>query len=279
MSYILEALKKADAARERDQASVPGLHSRHEHALPDTTEDSESGLSPRAIWALGGVVGGVVLAGLMAWWMKPAEPSQAVAEAPAQAPPPVPAIVPLIPPGVSTAAPVPATAMSPHAPPVMPPAVPPVAAATPVPTPVVTPAPAPTPVAPHAPITAPIAAPVAATTVAAAAHPAAPAERPAPREAAPAKAPADTLRVDPSLRDTLPRVVSLQELPESVRRELPQLNIGGAMHSDVAANRMLILNGGIFHEGDQPAPGLVLEEIKLKSAVFRYKGHRYSVAY
>ncbi len=89
----------------------------------------------------------------------------------------------------------------------------------------------------------------------------------------------NALRVDASLREATPRVVPVSELPEDVRRELPALSIGGAMHSDVPASRMLILNGGVFHEGDQPAPGLVLEEIKLKSAVFRFKGHRYSVAY
>jgi len=68
-------------------------------------------------------------------------------------------------------------------------------------------------------------------------------------------------------------------LPDDIRRELPQLTVGGAMHSDVAANRMLVLNGGVFREGDQPAPGVVLEEIRLKSAVLRYKGHRYSISY
>lgn len=51
------------------------------------------------------------------------------------------------------------------------------------------------------------------------------------------------------------------------------------MHSDVASNRMLILNGGVFREGDQPAPGVMLEQIRLKSAVLRYKGHRYSINY
>lgn len=87
------------------------------------------------------------------------------------------------------------------------------------------------------------------------------------------------MRVDPALRDPAPKIVSVQELPDDIRRELPQLTVGGAMHSDVAANRMLVLNGGVFREGDQPAPGVVLEEIRLKSAVLRYKGHRYSISY
>jgi len=89
----------------------------------------------------------------------------------------------------------------------------------------------------------------------------------------------DPLRVDPSLREAGPKIVTLQELPDDIRRELPALSVGGAMHSDVAANRMLVLNGGVFREGDQPAPGVMLEEIRLKSAVLRYKGHRFSISY
>lgn len=89
----------------------------------------------------------------------------------------------------------------------------------------------------------------------------------------------DPLRVDPSLREAAPKIVPLQALPDAIRRELPQLSVGGAMHSDVASSRMLVLNGGVYREGEQPAPGVVLEEIRLKSAVLRYKGHRYSISY
>jgi general secretion pathway protein B len=74
-------------------------------------------------------------------------------------------------------------------------------------------------------------------------------------------------------------VVTLNDLPEAIRREQPKLTIGGAMHSANAANRMLILNGQVFHEGDQVTADLVLEQIKLKSAVLVYKGHRYSINY
>lgn len=89
----------------------------------------------------------------------------------------------------------------------------------------------------------------------------------------------DPLRVDPSLKPAVAAVVRMQDLPDAIQRELPPLSVGGAMHSEVAANRMLVLNGGVFREGDQPAPGVVLEEIRLKSAVLSYKGHRYSISY
>lgn len=75
------------------------------------------------------------------------------------------------------------------------------------------------------------------------------------------------------------RIYALNDLPDNVRRSLPQLVIGGAMYSDNPRSRMLVINTQLFHEGDKLGPDLTLEEIKLKSAVLRYKGYRYSVTY
>ena len=75
------------------------------------------------------------------------------------------------------------------------------------------------------------------------------------------------------------RVFALNELPENIRRELPTLAVGGAMYSEKAANRMLILNGQVFHEGEKVSPDLMLEQIKLKSAVLVYKSYRYGISY
>jgi general secretion pathway protein B len=75
------------------------------------------------------------------------------------------------------------------------------------------------------------------------------------------------------------RVYQQAELPDDVRRDLPKLVIGGASYSGDAASRMVMINGQIFHEGDQLAPQLVLERIKLKSAVLSYKGYRYEVTF
>lgn len=242
MSYILDALKKADAARERE--SVPGLHSRHDHpADPEPDDGSAEGLSPKAAWAMGGVLGGVVLAALMAWWMQP-EPMPTAPQAQAQVQVQTQMQTQQLPSRTAEAV-----------------AVAPVAPAAPVmpalPAARVSPA---EPVEPGERLK-PIATPALS----------APAKRPTPAAA--------SLSVDPALRDAPPPVVPIDRLPDDIRRELPALSVGGAMHSDVAANRMLILNGGVFREGDQPAPGVMLEEIKLKTAVFRYKGHRYSVSY
>jgi len=63
MSYILDALKRADA--ERDRGRVPGLHA---HPLGERDGDGRAGSAPRwALWA-GITVGAVVLAAL-AWRM------------------------------------------------------------------------------------------------------------------------------------------------------------------------------------------------------------------
>ncbi len=76
-----------------------------------------------------------------------------------------------------------------------------------------------------------------------------------------------------------PRIYTQAELPEDVRRDLPKIVIGGSSYSGDAASRMLMINGQIFHEGDQLGHGLVLERIKLKSAILAYKGYRYEVKF
>jgi general secretion pathway protein B len=117
MSYILDALKRADAERERGQ--VPGLHA---HPLG---EGSSAGAArpgaPR--WALwGGLAAGAVVLAALAWRMGadanapvplpsapvPAEPVVAAAPAPAAAPAVAEATVP----EVSSYAPPPATAIA-----------------------------------------------------------------------------------------------------------------------------------------------------------------------
>ena len=91
-----------------------------------------------------------------------------------------------------------------------------------------------------------------------------PAPAPAPLTKAvptPAPAPAPTASAATSVDA---RLYTLSELPEDVRAGLPALTVGGAMYSQTPANRMLIINGQVFREGDTLAPGLVLEQIKLK---------------
>lgn len=94
MSYILDALKRAEAERER--GAVPGLNAQPT-PLPSTTTHSRT-RSP-LLWALALVLS---LCGAASfWWLghsaAPAAPSVAVAGAPVAAPTPTPTPVPAMP--------------------------------------------------------------------------------------------------------------------------------------------------------------------------------------
>ena len=87
---------------------------------------------------------------------------------------------------------------------------------------------------------------------------------PAPVAAAPAG--------DDSLR-------SLQQLPEAVRREIPQVAFGGYIYSPTPGESLLLVDKALRREGEQVAPGLVLERLMARAAVMNYRGTRYRVAY
>jgi general secretion pathway protein B len=249
MSYILDALRKAEA--ERDRGSVPGLHAQ---TSPASAED----VSPRRAvpaWMWAGAGGALMLFAAMAWQLLGREaqaPRERVAAAPAA---PLPA--PVAPQAAPAPAPEPAPAPAPAPVPTPVPAA--VLAALPTPTP----APAPAPAAVR-PVPAPPALP----------RESAPARRkPELPAQATAHAPADSASAAEG------RVYALNELPPDVRRELPTLNVGGSIYSDDAASRFLIINGRIFHENDKIQPNLTLEQIKLKAAVLKYKGYRYTIGF
>ena len=94
MSYILDALKKADADRERDAAAVPDLY-----AQADAARGARAAARPAGWLLLGLGAGGLVLA-VLAWrWFSAAPvdaaPPAPITQAPAALPvtaPPVPAI-------------------------------------------------------------------------------------------------------------------------------------------------------------------------------------------
>jgi general secretion pathway protein B len=96
----------------------------------------------------------------------------------------------------------------------------------------------------------------------------------------PPAAPA-TAAAKPAAKPSEPEVPisKLNDLPDEVRRELPPIIVGGSIFSKSAANRMLVINGQVFHEGDELAPALVLEQIRQKSAVLKYKAYRYEITY
>lgn len=75
------------------------------------------------------------------------------------------------------------------------------------------------------------------------------------------------------------RVLSVNELPVDVQRELPKMAISGGVYSANPAQRMLIVNGQVLGEGAEAAPGVLLEQIRARTAVLSFRGYRYGVAY
>ena len=49
------------------------------------------------------------------------------------------------------------------------------------------------------------------------------------------------------------------------------------MYANEPANRLVIVNGQVLHEGDTAAPGVTVEQIKLRSTVFAFRGQRVEV--
>ena len=75
------------------------------------------------------------------------------------------------------------------------------------------------------------------------------------------------------------RVWSVDELPDDVRRQLPNLMVNGSKYSETPASRILIIGGQVFHEGDRLTPELTLEQIQLNEAVLRFRGYRYALKF
>jgi general secretion pathway protein B len=216
MSYILDALRKADAQRARDPAR--GIHA--QPATPVAAADP----GPRRRGTVVAAALSVLILGVTAWlWLQPS---------PVAAPPAAP---------VAVIAPVVAPVLRVEPPPVAQPAAP---AAEVLPPP---PAPQAAVTATPKPAAAPVVPPVA---------PAVP--------AAPAAA---------------ERTYSLAELPADVQQALPKFSVSGGVYSENVAQRMLVVNGQVFNEGSEIAAGVVLEQIRPRVALLKFRGLRIAQPY
>lgn len=262
MSYILDALRRAEA--ERGRGGVPGLHSQAV-PVPGAAPVAERPAASHWFMASAGVaVAAVAVAGT--WWVM-------------QRPAPAPAVV-----VVAAPAPTPAPV----------PAAPQPAPSTPVPAPAAVPAPAPA-------LVAPAPEPRAAEKRSAAPPPREKAAQPAPalrggepsarsraepsrdpardlaRDAAPARLP-EPAAAAPAPATATGTVFAQGDLPEAVRAQLPSLKISGVTYSGNPAYRMAIVNGQVLHEGDPAGPGLLLEKIEPGRTIWSFKGYRYGLA-
>lgn len=250
MSYILEALKKAQA--ERQLGNAPTIHA----PAPSYAAPAAPRAGSRRTLALG--LGAAALAALAAlfWWRQAGEQA-----APAAAPAASAALI------ASTASPA-SSASSAVVPAI------PVAPATPGPAsaPAVASAPAPVDAAPPA----PLARKPARGEVAPVAVPAPPAH-PAPQRVADAGAAAAPATVAPAPAEETIR--TLQQLPEAIQREIPKVSFGGYIYSPDPAESLLLVDKTLRRAGEEVAPGLVLERLLPQAAVMNYRGYRYRVAY
>ncbi len=97
---------------------------------------------------------------------------------------------------------------------------------------------------------------------------------------APPPQPAPLRQAPPAPVARAPAVVPDDALP--TQRELPtvpQLAVGGYIYSRDPADRLLVVDKVLRHEGEEIAPGLVLEKLLPKAAVMNYKGTRYRIPY
>ena len=279
MSYILEALKKAQA--ERQLGNAPTIHA----AQPVPALQPGAAASRRPLFiGLGAGALVVVLGAVFLWRAGPAQaPTVQVGQAQGQSPAAV-TTAPLMPAPMAVAA-APA-AGSPAA--GSPAAGSPAARAPAVSNSLDVQAPdaPPLPVRPAQPRVADTAVANAAAAAAsrAAATPSAPAVQvrmpmpapAAPVAAAPARAAAPAAAAAPAPEESLP---FLQQLPESVQGGIPRVAFGGYMYSANPADRLLLVDKALRHEGEEVAPGLVLEKLLPRAAVMNYRGVRYRVAY
>ncbi len=290
MSYILDALRRADA--ERSRGAVPGLHAQ---SLPGDAEPAARNYSP-LIWAAGGagvlLVAGVAIL-LFGPWRAASVP---VADARVM-PAPAPTLAQRDDAPVATGR----LAAQGELPPAQPGALDP--GARPVEPPIGRGNPAPTvadvratqPYPPQATERAPsrdsrnsrdtLAERAAAGRVATLqprAEERTPAVAPAtsPTPARPVEhygTPVETTAAPAPARNAA--ILNINALPPDVRAQLPRLTVGGAIYSETPSARMVILNGQVFHEGDKPAADTVLEQIRLKSAVLNSRGQRYEISF
>ena len=276
MSYVLEALKKAEAERRRGE--LPGLQAVAAADQPPSPAGRSAG--PMAWAGAGLVVVGVAAA--TAWWVTATVGSDrtqaSAARDTAVTPAPIPAAVqpaaaPRTPPtaAVAEVAPVAATPKPPREP------APAVAARA------AERAPAASVARPAADRPRPDPGP---RGVAAADGPVATAA-PARTPSSPRTAPEPALREPPVAAVVAPapaavaaKIPLLAELPPERRRQIPPLVVSGSVHSDVPSGRFVILNGQLLHEGEPVGNELVLEQIALKSAVLRTRdGVRFRISF
>jgi general secretion pathway protein B len=98
------------------------------------------------------------------------------------------------------------------------------------------------------------------------------------RSAVSAAAPETRADVRPDVQPEA-RVPSLRELPDAIQRGLPEMKIGGYILGDNPADRSVLINNRLVHEGEEAAPGVTLERMQKNGMILRYREFRFIKPY
>ena len=94
-----------------------------------------------------------------------------------------------------------------------------------------------------------------------------------------APAPAQLQPPAEGLPRAIGKVLRLDELPPAVRGRLPAFKVSGHAYSPDAASRVARINDQIVQEGGSLAPGIKVEEITPEGIVLGYQGYRFQVSF
>jgi len=73
------------------------------------------------------------------------------------------------------------------------------------------------------------------------------------------------------------RIYLLKELPEPLRKTLPDFTITAFLYSPAPTSRMVQINGLMLREGEDLSPGLKLEEITPDGVIMSSRTYRFSI--
>jgi general secretion pathway protein B len=78
-------------------------------------------------------------------------------------------------------------------------------------------------------------------------------------------------------RDSENKVLEIDDLPQSVRRDLPKITVSGHIYSDDPESRVVNINSRILREGEFAAENLKVTEITESGIIFSYGELRFHV--
>ncbi len=250
MSYILDALRKSDQLRRRN-------------AAPTLLLGQVTAAAPKqpALLAYGLLAFVLLGAGIAIGWLRPWQPDTVVpAPMTGTAKPPEPGKSPRSTLQPDTAPlPVPELHSQNSAP---------ATQALPVPAPAQLPTPAAAPV--HARATAAVRGGTTGDE-----RPSAPAAGVSTKAAAPVQEPALSTKRSAAAVAPAPSVMSMAELPLAIQQELPPMSVSVHAYSGRPADRLVGINNRLLHEGENVAPGLMLEQITPDGMILSYKGYTF----